>query len=274
MIPALALGYNFEIPIDGRLGIPCRFCYHARSGFEAQFVVSKQAVILSQIDSRSLFAACDARRALASDTPAARLRHSDRITFHEPRFTNEPWARESHCHQLSLVDAMPEPKSHSEHRNWIERILRHIPGFKGYLEKEYRRDSDALQRQYLADCLQRAKTGLDGFSRALADAGQLDQLPMCDRLRAKIDKSIGRIRGAMQGYSGFFDLVRVDEALLDRTYEYDLKLLEKVESFAEAVNKLGGSTAKPSEAIPPLLAQIDELDHAWNQRHDILKGLE
>lgn len=169
---------------------------------------------------------------------------------------------------------MPEPRSHAERRNWIERILRHIPGFKGYLEKEYRRDSDALQRQYLADCLQRAKTGLDGYSRALADAGQLDQLAACDRLRGKLDKAIGRIRGAMQGYSGFFDLVRIDEALLDRAYEYDLKLLEKVESLAEAVHKLGSSSAKPAEAIPPLLAQVDELDLAWNQRHDILKGLE
>ena len=51
---------------------------------------------------------------------------------------------------------MPEPRQHAQSRGWIESILRRIPGFKGYLEKEYRRDSDALQRTWLADRLQRA----------------------------------------------------------------------------------------------------------------------
>ncbi len=52
---------------------------------------------------------------------------------------------------------MPEPRQHAQSRGWIESIGRRIPGFKGYLEKEYRRDSDALQRTWLADRLQRAK---------------------------------------------------------------------------------------------------------------------
>ncbi len=41
---------------------------------------------------------------------------------------------------------MFEPERHAEKRNFVESILRHIPGFRGYLEKEYRRDSDYLAR--------------------------------------------------------------------------------------------------------------------------------
>ena len=52
---------------------------------------------------------------------------------------------------------MPEPRQHTENRGWIESIGRRIPGFKGYLEKEYRRDADALQRTWLAERLQRFK---------------------------------------------------------------------------------------------------------------------
>jgi len=114
---------------------------------------------------------------------------------------------------------MPEPKEHTEKRNIVETILRYIPGFRGYLEKEYRRDSDHLQREWLADRLQRSKRAIDQFSRPLADAGKIDLLPEVDRLRGKLDTLIARIRGAMRGYSGFFDLVRVDEALLDRVYQ-------------------------------------------------------
>jgi hypothetical protein len=169
---------------------------------------------------------------------------------------------------------MPEPRAHTENRNWIERILRHVPGFHGYLEKEYRRDSDALQRKFLSDTLQRAKSGLDEYTRKLADAGQLTGLTECDRLRGKVDKAIGRIRGAMQGYSGVFDLVRVDEALLDKVYEFDLKLIEQVEGLAGKVSKLATSTDKPMDAVSPLIAEADALDKEWDQRCDMLKGLE
>ncbi len=65
---------------------------------------------------------------------------------------------------------MPEPRQQAQSRGWIESILRRIPGFKGYLEKEYRRDSDAVQRTWLADRLQRTKPALDTYGRTLVDA--------------------------------------------------------------------------------------------------------
>jgi len=169
---------------------------------------------------------------------------------------------------------MPEPRDHTEHRNLIETILRHIPGFRGYLEKEYRRESDDLQRDWLADRLQRSKRAIDALSRPLADAGQIDLLPQVDRVRGRLDKLIGRIRGAVQGYSGFFDLVRVDEELLDRVYERDVALIAQVDALAAAVENLPDKKEKLAVLLPDLLRQTDELEHLWDQREDVLKGLE
>jgi len=167
---------------------------------------------------------------------------------------------------------MLEPREHSEDRNWIETILRQIPGFRGYLEKEYRRESDDLQRDWLAERLQRSKRAIDDLSRPLADAGQIDLLPQVDRLRGRLDKLIGRIRGAMQGYSGFFDLVRVREDLLDRVYEHDVDLIQRVDAFAEAIEQLPNQQL--ATALPDLLRRCDELDERWDVREDMLKGLE
>ena len=169
---------------------------------------------------------------------------------------------------------MPEPKEHFENRGCIESILRKIPGFKGYLEKEYRRESDDLQRDWLADRLQRSKRGLDDFAQELAETGQIDGLPQVDKLRARLDKIVGRIRSANQGYSGFFDLVQVDEPLLDRVYEYDLALLEQVAKLADEIEALPVGGEPPGLAMPPLLAQTAQLEEHWDQREDILKGLE
>ncbi len=169
---------------------------------------------------------------------------------------------------------MRDPKDHAENRNWMETVLRYIPGFRGYLEKEYRRESDELQREWLSRRLQQAKAGLDDYGRALLDAGNLDALPQCERVRTRLDKIIWRIASAMQGYSGVFDLVRIDEAVLDRVYEHDAGLVQEVDSLADTIEKLKDQGEEPAAVVPGLLASIDQLEDAWDQREDILKGLE
>ncbi len=168
---------------------------------------------------------------------------------------------------------MPEPKDHAESRNIIESILRVIPGFRGYLEKEYRRKSDDLQRDWLADRLQRSKSGIDELTRPLADAGQIDLLPQIDRMRGKLDKLISRIRGAVQGYSGFFDLVRIDEQVLDRVYDQDMALTRLVDALATDIERLPSQPDRVAAAVPELIRHIDEAEQRWNDREDILKGL-
>ena len=169
---------------------------------------------------------------------------------------------------------MPEPKKHYESRGVIESVLRYIPGFRGYLEKEYRRESDDLQRRWLVDRLQRSKRGLDHYARSLADAAQIDSLPQIERLRSRMDRVMGRIDGAMQGYSGFFDLVQINEQVLDRVYEHDLNLIEDVARLADDIEALSGKTESAAELVPPLLVAIEALEDAWDRREDILKGLE
>lgn len=201
---------------------------------------------------------------------------------------------------------MPEPRDHMQHRGALETLLRHIPGFRGYLEKEYRRDSDALERTWLADRLQQSKRSLDTVSSVLANAGHLESLPQIDHLRAKLDRVIARIRGAWQGYSGIFDLVKINEASLDRLYEHDVGMMNRVDEFATTVERLAGAPPRgpsadptggppplpnmagttapaasvaptsppdPQTAIPQLDTLLDAIDQDCDSRTEILKGL-
>lgn len=169
---------------------------------------------------------------------------------------------------------MPEPRQHTENRGWIESIGRRIPGFKGYLEKEYRRDSDALQRSWLAERLQRSKRALDAYGRTLVDARKLDILSQLDRFRGRLDKVIGRLRGGMQGYSGFFDLVNVNEARLDSVYQHDVKTMDSVDALAGTIEKLEHTTADTPAPLDALNDQLGQVEQAIDHRQDILKGLE
>jgi hypothetical protein len=197
---------------------------------------------------------------------------------------------------------MPEPQQYVEQRTALETLVGRLPGFHGYLEKEYRRDSDSLARTWLADQLQWSKRAIDALSLRLADAGKLPLLPQCDRLRAQVDELIARIRGAWEGYTGVFDLVKVDQALLDRVYNHDVGLMHAVEEFATSLNRvaeirpsLDGRTkpqaeaspvvgdeatqpddqlpSNPTAAIPPLAAKLDAIRQGCDSRADLLKGL-
>ena len=149
---------------------------------------------------------------------------------------------------------MLDPSEHAEDRNFIETILRYIPGFRGYLEKEYRRESDELQRDWLADQLTRSKRAIGDLSRPLADAGQIDILPEIDRLRGRLDKLIARIRGAMQGYSGFFDL---GDCRLQRKNVQDRVLVEIAEQMPDvlAVGQDGGLRIRSGHCRSPHLVR-------------------
>ncbi|MCR4414226.1 MAG: hypothetical protein NUV77_17555 [Thermoguttaceae bacterium] len=167
---------------------------------------------------------------------------------------------------------MAEPSDHASQRGWLEEYLRRIPGFRGYLEKEYRRQSDRMARDYLADRLQRGKQSIDGLARVLADAGRLETLPELDRVRGRVDKLIGRIRGAMQGYRGFFDFVQVDEARLEDVYQHDMDLMRDVEALEQSFAALPQQREELAGRLRELLAELEQLDRRWSQRDELLRG--
>ena len=101
---------------------------------------------------------------------------------------------------------MIDPTKHSEDRNFVERMLGVIPGFKGYLEKEERRESDHLLRTWMCQQLGEAKKKVDAVSRNLLDAGQIDALPQLERVKNRIEGFANKVESAVRGYSGVFDL--------------------------------------------------------------------
>ena len=167
-----------------------------------------------------------------------------------------------------------DPSKHANQRGWIESILRYVSGFKGYLEKEYRRDSDALARDHLADRLQAAKRGINQYQRTLLESGRLDDLPALERTITTIDTLINRIKGDVRGYSGFFDFVQIQEDELDRVYQSDLQLITDVEAFVKQAEALTPGREEPRSVAAQLQKQLDALSEKYSLRTKILTGLE
>jgi len=168
---------------------------------------------------------------------------------------------------------MIDPKQHSENRGLLESVLRYIPGFRGYLEKDYRQESDFLVRKWMADRLQRSKQALDDFMLQLINAGRLDRLTDGERAKNRLDRLILKMRSAVRGYSGFFDFVQVDVALLDRVYEHDMAMVQNIEKLATAIEQLSAEPDPAEASLAEILLQIDAVERQFQNRDELLKGV-
>ena len=146
-------------------------------------------------------------------------------------------------------------------QNALEQIANAIPGFKGYREKELRRDADRLQREYLSARLEECKKALNDQAAAASRSGDLAAINDLETARKRLDKVVNRIRYADRGYAGFFDTIKVEEAALARVYKFDLGLLQDVEAVREA------------GPLPRMIERIDALDARLAEREQILSGI-
>jgi len=157
-------------------------------------------------------------------------------------------------------------------RNLLERIVDKIPGFKGYQERELRRDADQLQREHLSSLLEQTKRMLNDVGVAATRSGSLDVINDIETARKRLDKAIARVRYADRGYSAFFDTVKIDEAVLERVYQFDLGLLDGVEEIQLAAQQ-AAQAVDVTAAVRAFIGRIDALDARLADREAILSGV-
>ena len=153
-------------------------------------------------------------------------------------------------------------------KNWLENLADAIPGLKGYREKEARRDTDKRFREYLASRIEGARKSIEDVKRNLVNEGKLDSLDELDRLSQKLLKTASLVRYASYGYSGFFDQIKIQDAELEKIYQYDLSMISDVEalesSFKENVTRTLQEAQKEwNDLINTLERRIDERKHLF-----------
>ena len=157
-------------------------------------------------------------------------------------------------------------------QNALERLMNSVPGFKGYRERDLRRDADRLQREHISARLEDGKKELIQVAAALTRGGDLDVINDVETARKRIDKVANRIRYAERGYSGFFDAVKVDETILAKVYAFDMSLVEDVDGVRAAASAASGASDARA-AVQDLIGRIDALDARLSERENVLRGV-
>jgi hypothetical protein len=157
-------------------------------------------------------------------------------------------------------------------RNFFENIVAAIPGFKGYVERSNRRDADKLLRTTVAARYEEQWARISELQRRLVSEGQIENVDDLEASVMKLRALVDRVRHAAYGYSGFFDAVKVNEAELNKLYEYDSALLDKVTQITGAVDNVSasiGSDGLPA-AIRNLTALAQECVDTFERRGEVI----
>jgi flagellin-specific chaperone FliS len=159
-----------------------------------------------------------------------------------------------------------------------ERILAALPGFRGYKEKELRRESDKQIRNHLYQRLTEARKDLKEIFQKLSDSRLHEVLTDMDRFIMRFDRVSEKINHASYGYAGFFNIVKVEEEKLDKMTEFDTGLIDDVDKIVEETTVFKKEVMKQKfekvrERIQNLSDMIEELEETFSGREEVIMGV-
>jgi len=164
----------------------------------------------------------------------------------------------------------------SENRTLTQRIALYIPIYRGYKEKNLRREEDKAVRELVATKLEAVKMDLATIQRSTV--GNLNAMREVERLRSKVDKYYIDVKKTAAGYSGFGSSVKILEKELDVVIEWDARLMDDAEALkskTEAIiNEIDSRDANISKLSRDLEVTLDKTMEDFLARDAVLKGFE
>jgi hypothetical protein len=155
----------------------------------------------------------------------------------------------------------------------LENLAHKIPGYKGYKDKEMRREADKLLRMQVASKLDDQRKRLSEQQMQLISQAQIEFVDDLERAVMKLQLLIDRVKTASYGYAGLFDAVKVKEEQLDALYEFDNKMVDSVGEVASDVDRLTSAiTAKEGigEAVTALVGTVDQANLTFGHRQEAI----
>ncbi|CAN5809317.1 hypothetical protein BH10CHL1_BH10CHL1_50330 [soil metagenome] len=140
----------------------------------------------------------------------------------------------------------------------LERLLKGLPGIRGYVDKDLRRDADKHLRTLIAGQLEQQKQALLDIQNKLLKGGGLALLDDVDGAIQKLQTLVDRVKTASYGYAGLFDAIKIREEQLDALNKFDIALAGRVVGIENAVKALADAVTN-KQNIPPLIDQLTNI---------------
>jgi hypothetical protein len=157
----------------------------------------------------------------------------------------------------------------------FRKLASYIPGFKGYIERQNRRDADKLLRDTVARRFDEQWKRASQLQVDMVSSGMIQYVDDIERAALQLRTFIDKLSTAPRGYSGLFDAVKINEQELEAIYQYDAAFFNLAEQVGRALDhveaSLGDEAALPA-AIRNVISLARTAVETYNRRSEVVIG--
>jgi hypothetical protein len=154
----------------------------------------------------------------------------------------------------------------------FKKIASKIPGFKGYVERQNRRDSDKLIRDTIYRRFRELEGRISDLQVEFINQGEIKHTDDLEKAALRLRTFADRVRTAPRGYSSLFEAIKINEAELAKLYEYDATLLDKAEEVGRAIDNIQASVG--TDGLPAAIRNLQTLSKecikAYDRRQEVV----
>jgi len=149
-------------------------------------------------------------------------------------------------------------------KNIFDKIGSLIPGYRGYAEREGRRQCDKLLREeiisVIAKCEEDIGSQLDEDIKVKDK--DVEKIKSLENNRKRINTLASKIKFSPYGISAFFSNSQLKETELEQIYKKDLAILESVNSLKSYIKQ---------KAHKEILLEIANIEDILEERNKFIK---
>ena len=157
----------------------------------------------------------------------------------------------------------------------FKKLASFIPGFKGYIERQNRRDADKILRDTVARRFEDQWRRASQLQSDMVSNGQIAFVDEMEKAAIKLRTFIDKISTAPRGYSGMFDAVKINEKELESIYQFDAAFFDLAEQVGRALDNVEASLGDAA-GLPAAIRNVTTLARqsveTYNRRAEAVTG--
>lgn len=157
----------------------------------------------------------------------------------------------------------------------FKKVMAFIPGFKGYIDRQNRRDADKILRDTVARRFDEQWKRTSQLQSDMVSSGMIQYVDDMEKAAIQLRTFIDKITTAPRGYSGMFDAVKINEKELEAIYQFDAAFFDLGEQVARALDNVEASLGDEA-ALPAAIRNVTSLARlaveTYNRRSEAVTG--
>lgn len=157
----------------------------------------------------------------------------------------------------------------------FKKLMSHIPGFSGYIDRQNRRDADKILRDTVARRFEEQWKRASQLQSDMVSNGMIAYVDDMEKAAIKLRTFIDKITTAPRGYSGMFDAVKINEKELESIYQFDNAFFDLAEQVGRGMDNVEASLADEG-SLPAAIRNVISLARlaveTYNRRSEAVTG--